>query len=187
MPLLGVGAALTAATLSSFAGVYFEALVKGKEEAPPSLWVRNVQLCIFTIPLAALAVAGKWDAVAEKGFTTGLDMPTIILIALNASGGLLVAAVIKYGDNILKNFTTSCSVILGTLISVVLFDFKLSVQFLWGSALVVSSAYFYATAPSFEEQAKAAGEEEYKTLNAAPSASDDSNTGQGDSSNDSAA
>jgi UDP-sugar transporter A1/2/3 len=63
------------------------------------------------------------------------------------AGGLLVAAVIKYGDNILKNFTTSCSVILGTLISVVLFDFQLSYQFLWGSALVVSSAYVYATAP----------------------------------------
>ena len=38
---------------------------------------------------------------------------------------------IKYGDNILKNFTTSCSVILGTLVSVVLFDFQLSFQFAW--------------------------------------------------------
>lgn len=151
VPLLGVLAALAAATLSSFAGVYFEALVKSKEVASPSLWVRNVQLCIFTIPLAALAVAGKWQAVVEHGFTTGLDTPTIILITLNASGGLLVAACIKYGDNILKNFTTSCSVILGTLISVVLFDFKLSMQFLWGSALVVGSAYVYATAPAAEQ------------------------------------
>ena len=37
-------------------------------------------------------------------------------------------------------YTTACSVILGTLISVVLFDFQLSVQFAWGSALVVGAA-----------------------------------------------
>ena len=43
---------------------------------------------------------------------SGLDTPTIILIVLNGAGGLLVAAVIKFGDSILKNFTTSCSVIL---------------------------------------------------------------------------
>ena len=66
------------------------------------------------------------------------------------AGGLLVAAVIKYGDNILKNFTTACSVILGTLVSVVLFDFKLTMQFAWGSALVVASAYAYGVAPSAE-------------------------------------
>ena len=63
------------------------------------------------------------------------------------AGGLLVAAVIKYGDNILKNFTTSCSVILGTLISVYFFDFQLSTQFLWGSVLVIGSAYFCECVP----------------------------------------
>ena len=150
-PLFGLCAALLAATLSSFAGVYFEGLVKGKEAKPPSLWMRNVQLALFTIPLASLAVLGQAEKVADKGMLYGIDAPTLLLIALNASGGLLVAAVIKHGDNILKNFTTSCSVILGTLISVVLFDFKLSLQFGWGSALVVCSAYAYATAPAPEE------------------------------------
>ena len=59
-----------------------------------------------------------------------------------------MAAVIKYGDNILKNFTTACSVILGTLVSVYFFDFVLSLQFLWGSAIVIASTYAYATAPT---------------------------------------
>ena len=86
-----------------------------------------------------------------------------------------MAAVIKYGDNILKNFTTSCSVILGTLISVYLFDFQLTMQFAWGAGLVVLSAYAYATAPPPESESASrqppqemvvapAVEEEYKPI-----------------------
>merc|ERR1712106_638027 len=51
-----------------------------------------------------------------------------------------------YGDNVLKNFTTSCSVILGTIISVFLFDFHLTAQFAWGATLVMFSAYIYGRA-----------------------------------------
>ena len=143
--MLGVLAALLAALLSSLAGVYFEAIVKKAEAAAPSLWVRNVQLCVFTLPIAAATVGWQWGAVRAQGLV--LDPPTVLLMVLNASGGLLVAAVIKYGDNILKNFTTACSVIIGTLISVVLFDFQLTVGFAWGSLLVASSAYVFATSP----------------------------------------
>jgi UDP-sugar transporter A1/2/3 len=107
--------------------------------------VRNVQLCVFTLPIAAATVGWQWSAVRAQGLV--LDPPTVLLVVLNATGGLLVAAVIKYGDNILKNFTTACSVIIGTLISVVLFDFQLTVSFAWGSLLVASSAYVFATSP----------------------------------------
>lgn len=39
------------------------------------------------------------------------------LLFLQALGGLVIAAVIKYADNILKGFATSLSIILSTLIS----------------------------------------------------------------------
>lgn len=133
-PIAGAFAALLAAALSSAAGVYFERLVKGREASAPSLWLRNVQLCLFSIPLAMVAVASQGRATMDNGFFRGIDVPTCILIALNASGGLLVAAVIKYGDNILKNFITSCSVILGTCISVYLFDFQLTSRVCAGPA-----------------------------------------------------
>ena len=163
----GVGAlaALSAAAFSSIAGVYFEGLVKARETTAPSLWARNVQLCVFTIPLAAFGAAMKLrqspHAPVAAAFTAGFDAPTVLLVVLNASGGLLVAAVIKYGDNILKNFTTSCSVILGTLISIFLFDFRPTLQFGWGSAIVIGAAYLYAvgggaSAPAVEKEADAA-------------------------------
>lgn len=46
--------------------------------------------------------------------------PTVFCLlatCLQALGGLVIAAVIKYADNILKGFATSLSIILSTLIS----------------------------------------------------------------------
>jgi len=42
-----------------------------------------------------------------SAFSLGFDAPLLALVLLNAAGGLVVAAVIKYGDNILKNFSTA--------------------------------------------------------------------------------
>ena len=50
---------------------------------------------------------------AAGGPLSGFDAYANSLVVLNAAGGLVVAAVVKYGDNVLKNFTTSCSVIHG--------------------------------------------------------------------------
>ena len=146
---LGVGAmaSLVSALLSACAGVYFEAVVKKVEANAPSLWVRNVQLCVFSVPLAAVGVAYQWPKIqAAGGPLSGFDAYANSLVVLNAAGGLVVAVVVKYGDNVLKNFTTSCSVILGTIISVFLFDFHLTAQFAWGAALVMFSAYIYGRA-----------------------------------------
>jgi len=144
---LGASSAFIAATFSSLAGVYFESVVKSNEANAPSLWLRNVQLCIFTIPIAAVGVMLQWRRLSMVGFFTGFDMYACALVTLNGAGGLLVAAVIKYGDNILKNFTTSCSVILGTVMSILLFDFKPNVRFFVGATLVILSAYIFAVGP----------------------------------------
>jgi len=51
----------------------------------------------------------------------------------------VVAIVLKYGDNVLKNFSTACSVVLGVAASSALFGFVPGRFFLWGAGLVVSS------------------------------------------------
>lgn len=62
-----------------------------------------------------------------------------------ASGGLLVAAVLKYADNILRQFSTAISVILTTALSaLVLEDITLDLSFGVGTALVLQATFMYS-------------------------------------------
>ena len=51
--MIGVTAALGVSICSGFASVYLEKILKGDKT---SIWVRNIQLCLFSIPLQLFAV-----------------------------------------------------------------------------------------------------------------------------------
>jgi UDP-sugar transporter A1/2/3 len=63
---------------------------------------------------------------------------------VQAVGGLIVAVVVKYADNVLKVFASSFSIIFSCLISAVLFDFRPNGLFLVGAALVCLSTALYS-------------------------------------------
>jgi len=63
---------------------------------------------------------------------------------LQSIGGILVAVVVKYADNILKGFATSAAIVISCIVSVYLFDVTLSLQFTIGTFFVILSIYFYA-------------------------------------------
>ena len=141
-PILGFIAVLTACFLSGFAGVYFEKILKGSAEV--SLWIRNLQLAAFAIPFGLIQTfITDGDQVSEKGFFYGYTVMTWVVVLLQAQGGLLVAVVVKYADNILKGFATSLSIILSSVASVYLFNFDLSFQFMFGASLVIFSIFLY--------------------------------------------
>ena len=68
-------------------------------------------------------------------------------MVLNGLGGLLVAATMKYADNIAKCFAAALSVITGTLFSVPLFGFSLSSVFALGATFTVVASTIYSLAP----------------------------------------
>ena len=146
-PLIGFLAILSACFLSGFAGVYFEMILKGSNEV--SLWVRNIQLASFAVPFGFIQVfATDYSLVTEKGFFFGYSALTWTVILLQAQGGLLVAVVVKYADNILKGFATSLAIIISSTVSVYLFDFEITIQFVIGTLLVICSIFLYSKPPS---------------------------------------
>lgn len=109
-----------------------------------SIWLRNVQLGIYGSLIGFIGMHVKdGDKIAEKGLLFGYTSVVWIVIFMQAFGGLLVAVVVKYADNILKGFATSFSIIVSCVVSVYLFDFQLSGQFLFGAALVISAIFLY--------------------------------------------
>ncbi|XP_060679251.1 UDP-galactose translocator isoform X2 [Hemiscyllium ocellatum] len=140
--LVGLLAVLVSCVSSGFAGVYFEKILKGTSA---SIWLRNVQLGIFGTLLGLAALWGKdGPAIAEKGFFFAYT-PMVWSVVLNqAVGGLLVAMVVKYADNILKGFAASLSIVISTVASVHIFGFHVDLFFALGASLVIGAVYLYS-------------------------------------------
>ena len=65
--------------------------------------MRNVQLAMLSVPMGLVTSYMKdGDKIADGGFFHGYDNFVWFTVAQNALGGLLVAVVVKYADNILK-------------------------------------------------------------------------------------
>jgi UDP-sugar transporter A1/2/3 len=154
--VIGLSAAIVACFLSGFAGIYLEKIFKGSDvsnetqrgkkikKSEVSIWMRNIQLSFLSLPFGLITcVINEYTQLKEKGFFYGYDGFVWYLVVLQASGGLIVAATIKYADNILKGFATSLSIILSLIASVYIFDFQLTLQFAFGTSLVIGSLFLY--------------------------------------------
>lgn len=143
--LVGFSAALTACFLSGFAGIYFEKILKGSDI---SVWMRNVQLSLLSLPFG-LFTCFLYDGnvIRERGFFFGYNWFVNYLVVLQAGGGLVVAMVVKHADNILKGFATSLAIVISCVASIYLFAFHLTFQFSLGASLVICSIFMYSHQP----------------------------------------
>lgn len=143
--LLGFSAALSACFLSGFAGIYFEKILK---DSDISVWMRNIQLSLLSLPFGLITCfVNDGEMLQKQGFFFGYDLFICYLIVLQAGGGLIVAMVVKYADNILKGFATSLAIIISCVASIYLFNFNLSFQFSIGAILVICSIFMYSHQP----------------------------------------
>lgn len=143
--LIGFMAALSACVLSGFAGVFFEKMLKGSDV---TVWMRNVQLSLCSIPFGLISCfVYDGQIISQQGFFFGYDKFVNYLVVLQACGGLIVAVVVKYADNILKGFATSLAIVISCVASIYLFNFHLTLQFALGAAFVIGSIFLYGHTP----------------------------------------
>lgn len=141
-PLVGFLAILSACCLSGFAGVYFEKILKDTSHV--SLWIRNIQLSVVAIPIGLIQVLFvEYNYSSNNGLLHGFTPLTWLCIILQVQGGLLVAVVVKFANNILKGFATSMAIVISTVASIFLFDFNLTPVFMVGASLVIGSVMMY--------------------------------------------
>lgn len=132
--------------LSGFAGIYFEKMLKGSDV---SVWMRNVQLSLLSLPFGIITCFINDGAkIQSQGFLFGYDFFVNYLVVLQAGGGLIVAMVVKYADNILKGFATSLAIIISCVASIYLFNFNLTLQFSFGAFVVICSIFLYGHDPN---------------------------------------
>ncbi|KAI8083794.1 nucleotide-sugar transporter-domain-containing protein [Thamnidium elegans] len=160
----GLVSVFTACILSGIAGVYFEKIVKTKQRdgnldllekqkiqqmEQTQLWIRNIQLSLFSVVLGCIFVVALQDgkAIMQDGFFQNYSYLTWVVILIQAGGGLIVGFVVRYADNILKGFATSISIILSSIVSVWLFNFEVTLSFGMGALLVVYATYMYGSSP----------------------------------------
>jgi UDP-sugar transporter A1/2/3 len=142
--MVGLAATILACVCSSVASVYLEKILT---ESKPSIWVRNAQLCLFTIPVAFLGTRMAEDEHIKEDGTPLHGFDTVVWAAIftNALGGMLVATVMKFAGNILRNFAQASAIIVGGLGSWLFFGFQITMPFVGGVGLVILSIFIYGS------------------------------------------
>ncbi|CAK4085488.1 unnamed protein product [Aphanomyces euteiches] len=148
---LGLLMVIGLAINSGVAAAYFESVLKTHkpktathDHAPmDSMWKTNIQLASVSVLVALVGVCHTAATTPQFVFFEGYNGFTWGVVWLQACGGLIVSAVVRYSDNVVKNFGTAFSLVLGCLLSNYLFDDRLTSLFYIGIALVVLSVYVY--------------------------------------------
>ena len=142
MYFLAMAACSISGLSSAYAGVYFEKYVKGRLAG--SLVKRNFQLSLYGVPFSWLyALIKDGRIIRERGPLNGFGVSAWGVIWLQVFGGFIIALVVKYCDNILKNFALAGSVIMTVLVSIPLFGQWPSSLFLLGVSIVLGSIFMY--------------------------------------------
>jgi solute carrier family 35 (UDP-sugar transporter), member A1/2/3 len=155
--ILGLVQVVAGCLASSFAGVYFEKILKhnanvsyGISSAPTSMWMRSIQLTFFTVLISLATPISEYvkrdkSLEDDSNFSIfqGFTRWTWILVCLQAIGGLLVIAVIGYADNVVKGIAIVMSQVVTISLSFILFSTPISDVTHIGSLIILLSVYYF--------------------------------------------
>lgn len=145
--LYGIVIVFLASFASGFAGAYLERMYKAAHSEGRSVWYRNTQLALLSLPVAFLAMYVRdGERLLSRGILQGYNSVVILIILLQAIGGLLVAVVLQYATNLLKCFAISISICNCTVATVLMSENDDSSlwQVSFGILMVIASTFTYS-------------------------------------------
>jgi UDP-sugar transporter A1/2/3 len=150
--IIGLIAVILSCLMSAFAGVYFEKILKTEIKDSPTIWMRNIQLALCSVVIVVLQKVGRGDFFPQNINASGQNPPFLhgftslvwCQVLLFAGGGLLVSAVIKYADNVLKGVAIGISVLLSTVASMFLFGTSITPLFSVCAIATIAAVYFFS-------------------------------------------
>lgn len=146
VPLLPTAIMCFNSVLSSLGAVYTERVLKASQSAVLTTFATNLHMSAHTL----LMNGGKalvWEA-------TELPRPwkfgawTWAALFNEAVNGILVAALMRHADSIVKNYAFAASIFLTAGLSVPLLNYWPQLSFFAGAVLVLASMYLYTTGAS---------------------------------------
>src|SRR5436190_22554895 len=122
---IGLLATFGACLASGLAGVSLEKVLQ-ESASVTSVWIRNVQLAIYSIfPALFIGVVFvDGEKVARGGFFEGYNWTVWIAIGIQAIGGIVTSFCINRSEDALKNSATGISIVFSSLASVWFFEFN---------------------------------------------------------------
>ncbi|KAI8546236.1 hypothetical protein RHMOL_Rhmol07G0101600 [Rhododendron molle] len=148
-PIQGYMLGILSACLSALAGVYTEFLMKKNND---SLYWQNVQLFGVIFNMARLHLddftGGFENGPWWQRLLNGYSITTWMVVINLGSTGLLVSWLMKYADNIVKVYSTSMAMLLTTVLSVYLFNYKPTLQLFLGLIICMMSLHMYFAPPN---------------------------------------
>ncbi|RNF12099.1 CMP-sialic acid transporter [Trypanosoma rangeli] len=152
----GVVATVASSTLSSAASVLMEAFLKSTSISMRSFTsTKNVHLSFYSaLYIALLQLLGDggkaFTELSRTGLTDsvgayfcGFDYLVWMLVLVQSIGGLLVAVVLRYSDNIMRTFASGVSLMLSGFCSSYLYSFMPSTLFLIGNVASIGAITLY--------------------------------------------
>ena len=146
----GTVATLIIAASSGLASVYTEKVIKAQrsrivvESDQYGLAYTQVQQALVSLTVIGVYVVFMdYVEIMKHGLFHNFTSSAFMSVIDSTVGGLLVAAVLKYADSILKGYATALSVILTGFVSMFMFGTSLSAIYFMGIINVVMAVMLY--------------------------------------------